>query len=161
MDFKKLFEDTKTKANEMTTKAIDFSSQKLMESKLTLETKEDLEKFQSDSKNKEFTSKETGETKTFTRRSIVIIGEEKTDFFKNSLYILPVIATKAFTQNVSVKLAKSDIKEFDYSQIEVTDFPSLVLFENEKVSKVITGEDAILKLVKSFDLDINKQIDNL
>lgn len=161
MDFKKLFEDTKTKANEMTNKAIDYSSQKLMESKLTLETKEALEEYQADSKNKEFTSKETGETKTFTRRSILIIGEEKSNFFKDALYILPVIATKAFTQNVSVKLAKSDIKDFDYESIQVKEFPSLVLFENEKVAKVITGADAILKLVKSFDLDINKQIDNL
>jgi hypothetical protein len=39
--------------------------------------------------------------------------------------------------------------------------PSLVVFENTKVKKIISDKEKILKLVKSINLDINKEIDNL
>jgi hypothetical protein len=75
--------------------------------------------------------------------------------------MLPVIATKAFTQSITVKLAQSKIewiKLSDY-QVKVKTLPCLVVFEEEKVLKTIEGTENILKLVKSFDLDINKLID--
>jgi len=37
----------------------------------------------------------------------------------------------------------------------------MVVFEEEKVSKTIEGTENILKLVKSFDIDINKLIDEI
>jgi hypothetical protein len=39
--------------------------------------------------------------------------------------------------------------------------PSLVVFENTKVKKIIGDKEKILKLVKSVKLDINKEIDSL
>jgi hypothetical protein len=76
--------------------------------------------------------------------------------------MLPVIVAKAFSQNIAIKLAKSKIewvKLSDYS-VKVESLPCLVVFEEEKVLKTIEGKENILKLVKSFDLDINKQIDD-
>jgi len=40
-------------------------------------------------------------------------------------------------------------------------YPSLILFENCKDSKVIEGEENIQKVVNSLSLDINKTIDEL
>jgi len=39
--------------------------------------------------------------------------------------------------------------------------PALVIFENEKVYKVIQGEENIQKVVKTASLDINKTIETL
>jgi hypothetical protein len=68
---------------------------------------------------------------------------------------------KAFSQNVVLKLAVSNIKDVDFTKYGITKFPSLVVFENNKVLKVVSSKESILKLVKSFNLDINKEIDNL
>ncbi|MDR1988526.1 MAG: hypothetical protein LBQ24_07605 [Candidatus Peribacteria bacterium] len=69
--------------------------------------------------------------------------------------------TKAFSQNVVLKLAVSNIKDVDFKSYGITKFPSLVVFENTKVLKVISSKENIIKLVKSFKLDINKEIDSL
>ena len=58
-------------------------------------------------------------------------------------------------------MAKSKIewiKLSDY-KVKAKSLPCLVVFEEEKVYKTIEGAENILKLVKSFGLDINKQID--
>ncbi len=161
MDFKKLVETAKTKTKEYSDKAVDFSSKKLSESKLTLKTSEELQKLIDSSQNTKFTNKETGVEKTFVKHSIIILWDEKSDFFKQALYILPVLATKGFTKNTSVKIAGNDIKDFDYKTIQVEEFPSLVLFENKEVKKVITGKENILKLVKTWNFDINELVEKL
>ncbi|MGB2111153.1 MAG: hypothetical protein ACPHY8_04825 [Patescibacteria group bacterium] len=74
---------------------------------------------------------------------------------------MPVLATKGFTKNTSVKIAGNDIKDFDYKTIQVEEFPSLVLFENKEVKKVITGKENILKLVKTWNFDINELVEKL
>ena len=161
MDFKKLVETAKTKTKEYSDKAVDFSSKKLSESKLTLKTSEELQKLIDSSQNTKFTNKETWVEKTFVKHSIIILWDEKSDFFKQALYILPVLATKGFTKNTSVKIAGNDIKDFDYKTIQVEEFPSLVLFENKEVKKVITGKENILKLVKTWNFDINELVEKL
>lgn len=161
MDFKKFLETAKNKTKEYSNKAVDFSSKKLSESKLTLKTAEELQKLIDSSQNTKFTNKETGVEKTFVKHSIVILWDEKSDFFKQALYILPVLATKGFTKNTSVKITGNNIKDFDYKTIQVEEFPSLVLFENKEVKKVITGKENILKLVKTWNFDINELVEKI
>jgi hypothetical protein len=47
------------------------------------------------------------------------------------------LVTKAFYQNVTLKLAISNIKDVDLKQYGVNKTPSLVVFENTKPIKVI------------------------
>ena len=157
MDFKTL----KEKALEKTKQAINYSAKKLTNSSLTIEKKEDLEKIIKKSATTKFKNKETWIEKEYKHKSIVIFADEWSDFFKEALYILPVIVAKAFSQNISVKLAKSKIKDVKLSDYKVNSktLPNLVVFQEEKVYKNIDGKENILKLVKSFNLDINKQID--
>jgi len=158
MDFKEL----KKKALEKTQKAIDYSANKLTNSSFTINKKEDLEKLIKKSVTTTFKNKETWVEKKYKHKSIAVFADEWSDFFKEALYIFPVIIAKAFTQNINVKLAKSKIegvKLTDY-KVDAQKLPCLVVFEEEKVLKTIEGTENILKLVKSFDLDINKQIDD-
>lgn len=161
MDFKKLLQTAKDKTVEYGDKAVTYSSKKLSESSLTLKKHEDIEKIIELSKNKKFTNKETGIEKTFTRHSVIIFGDEKSDFFKEALYILPVLATKWYAKNIPVKIAGNMVEEFDYKKNQVEEFPSLVLFENTEVKKVITGKENILKLVKTWNFDINKLVEKI
>ncbi|MCP4523993.1 MAG: hypothetical protein GY828_07295 [Candidatus Gracilibacteria bacterium] len=161
MDFKKLLDTTKEKTINYSKKAIKYSSEKLAESQMTLRNEEGIQKHIEKSGNTSHTNKETNETKTFTKQSILIYVDESSDFFKECLYIFPVLLTKGFSGSISVKLVSSNIADFDYSTYSVSEFPSLVLYENKVLKKVITGKEDILKLVKNIDLDINKQIENL
>lgn len=164
MDFKAIKEKAlklKEKASEQTQKAIAYSAKKLTESKYTIETKEALDDIIKKSADTVFKNKETWKEKTNKHKSIVVFADEWSDFFEESLYALPVIATKAYTQNVPVRLAKAKIKWVKLSDYKVKagTLPCLVVFENERVIKNIEGSENILKLVKSFDLDINKLIE--
>ncbi len=164
MDFKELKEKAlklKEKASEQTQKAINYGATKLTESNLTIDKKEDIDLLIKKSKTTKFKNKETWIEKEYKHKSIIIFADEWSDFFKKALYILPVISAKAFTQNISVKLAKSKIKEIKLSDynVKAKSLPCLVVFEEEKILKTIEWTQNILKLVKSFDLDINKQID--
>ncbi len=156
MDFKKL----KEKALEIKEKAINYSAKKLTDSSLTISKKEELNKIIEKSIKTSFKNKETWLEKEYNHKSIVIFADEWSDFFKDAIYILPIIATKAFSQNIAIKLAKSKIEWVNLSdyQIKKDDLPCLVTYENKKVIKIIKGNENILKLVKSFDLDINKLI---
>ena len=166
MDFKELKEKAlklKEKASEQTQKAIEYSAWKLTNSGLTIDKKEQLETIIKKSATTKFKNKETWIEKEYKHKSIIIFAEEWSDFFIKALYILPVMAAKAFTQKISVKLAKSkinDIKLKDY-KIDEKKLPCMVVFQEEKVYKNIEGTENILKLVKSFDLDINKLIDDV
>jgi len=159
MDFKKL----KEKALEQTNKAINFSANKLAKSWLTINNKDDLEKIISKSKTTKFKNKETWVEKEYKHKSIIIFAEENSDFFKDALYILPVITAKAFSQNITVKLAKSKIENIELKTYEVDEkhLPCMIVFQEEKVYKKIQWTENILKLVKSFNLDINKLIDEV
>jgi len=156
MDFKTL----KEKALEKTKQAVNYSANKLAESSLTIEKKEDLEKIIKKSATTKFTNKETWKTKEYKHKSIIIFAEPWSDFFKEALYIFPGLVAKAFTQNITVKLAKSKIEWVKLSDYKINekDLPTMVVFEEEKVFKIINWTQNILKLVKSFNLDINKLI---
>ncbi|MDD3646365.1 MAG: hypothetical protein PHH06_03060 [Candidatus Gracilibacteria bacterium] len=160
MDFKAKFKTFKDKAVKLKDTVIEKSAESLMDSSFTITKIEDLNSIIKESAATTFVSKKTGETKMFKHRVVVVFGDEKSDFFKKALYMFPVLVTKAFSQNIKLKLATINIKELDLSTYGVKIIPSLVVFEEEKVLKIIEGEDNIFKLVKSANLDINKQIDN-
>lgn len=164
MDFneiKKKALELKKKAEEKTKDAIEYSSKKLAESSFTISKKEDLDKIIEKSKTTEFTNKETWETKTYKHKSIVVFWDEKSDFFKESLINFPVLVTKAFSQNIALRLAKSEIENVNLEDYKVSELPALVVFEEEKVYKTITWKENIKEVVKKLNLDINKTIEEL
>jgi len=69
-------------------------------------------------------------------------------------------AAKTLTES-SITIAKSKIEWVNLSDYNIETLPSLVVFEEEKAYKTISWEENILKLVKSFDLDINKLINEI
>ncbi|EFK96699.1 hypothetical protein LDC_1269 [sediment metagenome] len=92
---------------------------------------------------------------------MAIFADEKSEFFKELLYMFPVLLTKSFSQNMKIKLVKTSTEGLVLADYKVTEIPSLVIFEEEKYLKTIASKENILKLVKSLDLDINKQIENI
>lgn len=157
MDFQAL----KNKIIESKNKAIDFSAEKLWNSIFTVKNIDELNNIIQKSKETSFTNQETWITKEYIKNSYVLFWDENTDFFKEALVLFPVLAAKAFSQNITLKLAKTNMKDLNLKNYQVVEVPSLVIFEKEKVKKVISGRENILKLVKSFNLDINKQVENI
>jgi len=155
MDFKSL----KEKAIKFKNDAISKSAKKLSESGLVIKKIEDLDKHISKSKNTSFTSKETGETKNYTKYSIVIFAESGSKFYEDALVAVPVLVTKAWTGWIALKMSDIGLKEL--KKYKITETPSLALFSNEKLDRVITWEENIKTIVKTLDLDIIKTIENI
>lgn len=153
--------ELKEKASEHKQKAIEYGAKKITNSKNTISKKEDLDALIKKSATTSFKNKETWVEKKTKHKSLVIFADEGSEFFEDALYILPVMITKAFTQNISLKLAVSKIewvKLSDYN-VKAKTLPCLVVFEEKKVLKTIEWTENILKLVKSFNININKLID--
>ena len=155
MDFK----DLKEKVLKFKDETITSGAKKLAESSMVIKSKEDLDKLIAKSKNTKFTSKETWETKVFIKHSIVIFVEKKSDFYKDALVQVPVLATKAWTSSISLKMCDLDLK--DLSDYKITETPTLALFTDEKLSKVVIWKEDIKTIVKTLDLDIIKAIENI
>lgn len=129
--------------------------------KFWINNKEELDFLIKKSATTSFVNKETGEEKFFKHKSIVIFAEEWSDFVKKSYFIVPILTTKAYSQNITIKFAKSVIEWVnlkDYN-VDVNSLPCMVVFEEQKIIKNIEWQENILKLVKSIDLDINKLIE--
>ncbi len=156
-----LFKDLEKKMFDFTDDLVKKTAQTLSTSNFTISTKEELSVLIKKSANKTYLNKETLEKKDFVKRSIVIIWDEKTDFFKDALFMLPVLWTKSFTENIYIKLAKKDITWVKWETYWLKEVPSMIVFENEKVYKIITWDKNILKVVKNLSLNINKTIDDL
>jgi len=156
MDFASL----KQKAIDMWKKAIDMWTEKLAGSNFTIDTVSELEEFIKTSKTTTFIT-QTWEEKIYKHKSLAIFVDEKTDFFKKLLYMFPVLLTKSFSQNMKITLVKTSTEWLVLTNYRISEIPSLVIFEEEKFLRTISWEENILKLVKSLDLDINKQIENI
>ncbi|NDK10041.1 hypothetical protein GW846_04625 [Candidatus Gracilibacteria bacterium] len=164
MDFKSL----KNKAKALKNKAVDagkdaleYSSSKLASSGFTLKNTTDLEAFIQKSLNSQVIDSKTGIEKKFKKRVIVIFTDTKTQFFSQMLYLFPVLSAKAYSQNVSIRLADVRMKDLQEESYQITGVSTLVVFENTEILKVIHGEENIQKVVKSLSLDINTTIDTL
>ncbi len=155
MDFKAL----KEKAIKFKNDTVASWAKKLAESSMVIKTKEDLDKLIAKSKNTSFTNKETWETKNFTKYSIVVFAEKNSDFYEDALIQMPVLITKAFASSISLKMCDLDIKEL--SKYKIVETPTLALFSNEKLTKLVVWEENIKTIVKTLDLDIIKAIENI
>ena len=157
MDFKKLKENVikiKDKTKEGLNKAADYWSSKISSTKLVLSTEKDLKLFIDRSKT--VTNKDW---KKYKKKVIVIFIEKDDTYYKKVMYDLLVLYTKAWSQNIYLKIC--DISKNDLKTVEVSSYPSLVVFESKKIVKVLEWEEKIKKVVKSFSLNINKTIDSL
>lgn len=163
MDFKTLKQkalELKDKAVEITNKTIETSAQKLGESSLVLKTELELNDFVSKSENKSYITKDWV-SKISIKRVLIIFWDSKNDFFKNMLLYLPVLLTKSFYDNLSLKLVDINNEDIDIKKYNVEEIPSLVVLENKEIFKVIPWEENIKKVVKSLTLDINETIDKI
>ena len=164
MDFSKFKNkalELKDSAVSKTQDAISFGAGKLADSKFTLKNTQELENFIKRSENTESLDKKTQQKKTHIRKVIVIFAEPEGEFFKDLLYLLPVLSAKAFSQNISLKLADAGMDGFQKKNYKIKALPSLVVFENTKVIKTLEGEEKIQKVVKTLDLDINTVIEEM
>lgn len=152
------FAELKKKAIKFGNDMVETWAKKLAESSMVINKIEDLEKFIEKSKTKSFTSSETGITKEFIKKVIVIFAEKDSSFMKKSLVWLPVLITKAFSQNIPLKMC--DIKLEDLKKYDIKKLPTLVVFETEKIIDVIEWEEDINKITKSLSIDINKSIED-
>ncbi|MDP2090407.1 MAG: hypothetical protein Q8K30_02310 [Candidatus Gracilibacteria bacterium] len=153
--------DLKQEATEKKDETIKYAKEKSYGFKTVISSKEEFEFIIKKSATIVFTNQETGEEKLYKHKSIIIFAEEGSEFLKKTIYVMPILITKAFSQNIVVRLVKTQIEGInlaDYN-LKVENLPSMLIFEEEKVLKVIEGQENILKLVKSFDLDINKLIE--
>ncbi len=160
MDFesiKKKALELKKKASEKIDDAVEFWAKKIAEK--AIDTKKELEDFIKKSEETIFTSKETWETKTFKHKVVVIFWEEDSDFFKDALIRLPLLKTKAFSSSVKLKLAKSKIEWVDLKEYGVEEIPSMLVFQDKKVYKVIEWEKNIEKITKSLTINLEKEIE--
>lgn len=153
------FQIIKNKLIETKNKAIDYSAEKLSNSMFTIQNKKELDKIILKSKTTSFTNIETWITKEYLKKVYILFWDDKSDFFKEALIIFPVLATKAFSQNITMKLANSNMTDLNLSEYNIKTIPSLLIFEDEKVINIIEGRENILKLVKSLKLDINSDIE--
>lgn len=138
--------------------AIDYWAQKIASK--SIDDMQELQDFIDESKQKIFTNEKTGETKIFDANLIVVFGDEKSDFFKKAIINLPIISTKAFSENAKIRLAKSNIKWLNVKEYDIKEFPALVLFRNQKVFKTINWEENVEKIIKSFTMNMVTQIEN-
>lgn len=160
MDFSKLkekFSSIKSETLKFYNETVDKTAKKLIESNFTIKTLFELQDFIWKSKNYFSESSNKEETKMI----ICIFASKESDFFKKFLYELPVIYTKAWSRNIGIKLVESSLEWLDLSKYQIVSIPSLVLFENEKVVKVVATEEKINKIVKSLTLDIEKSIKDI
>lgn len=163
MDLKSLKQkalELKDKAMEITNKTIETSVSKLAETSIVLKTELELNDFVLKSENKVYTSPEW-DTKIYEKRVFVIFWDAKSKFFKELLYILPVLLTKSFSQNTHIKVVDTNNEEINHKRYNFEEIPTMIVFQNKEVYKLISWEENIKKVVKSFTLDINKTIDEL
>jgi len=134
---------------------------KVGNSKLVLREQSELLALVEKSKTKTITTQE-GEEKTYLKRSLLLIGDGEKDFFRNFVWSFPLLFTKTFTQSTPFKMHDIHTITIDVSRygISLHELPLLVVFENETVYKSIFGEENIKKVLSSFNLDLNKSIED-
>ena len=138
-----------------------YTEDKLRDSKFIIKNKEGFINLIEASRNKELTEKKTGLSKILNCKSVIFVFEKDGDFTKKMLFKLPLVFTKSIAPQISYWFILWDIEGVDLKKYKFKKYPSLIYFENEKVSKVIEGEESIQKVVNSLSLDITKVIDEL
>lgn len=163
MDFEKIKQKAlqlKDQAVQFWNETLDKTALKLAQSNLVLKNESDFKDFKEKSKNKTYETSEW-ETKTFIKRCIVIVWDSKKDFFKEILFTLPVLLAKTFSQNMEIKMIDIAQNTISLENYNLQEIPSMLVFENNELYKIISGEEGIKTVVKNLSLDINKTIDEI
>lgn len=149
------------KAKQKINWAMNYSAKKISESSnFSIKNLDDFEKLLEKSATTEFQNKETWEIKYFKHKSVVIIADEKTDFYKNISLLFPILKTKAFSQNMNIMLSKIEIEWLDYKETyKIEEFPTMLVFENKELYKKIIWKENIEKIAKSVKMNIEEQIE--
>ena len=140
MDFKELKEQAiklSKQAIEYKKKAVKMWIEKIHESSFTIKNEKDFEEFVSKNKN-----------------ALVIFWNKKEPYFKKLLLTIPVIFTKSWVSNYSLKIL--DINENDKicKKHSLSSYPSMISFKEWKSNKIYNWEKEIMDLVKTLSLDI-------
>lgn len=158
MDFKALQEKAKKYGKnlwETLNWHLNTGIEKLENSKFVVSDEASLEEIISSTKD---TTNSYG--KISRKKTIVIFVEKWSDFYKHLLsYMLPIIYGKAWTQNIWVKI--SNLEKEKLQKYDITEIPALAVFGDTEIIKVIYGKEAIEKVVKNTNVDINELITNL
>lgn len=139
----------------------DFLQKKLSNSAIILKTSRELDDCIDTSKNTSYTDEKTKIKKEFIKKSFVIFLEKDTAFSKNILYKIPILSAKVYSQNMQFGIVLWENKWMKIKKYSDAKLPSLILFENTQVKKVISWEENIQKVVNALSLDINKTINEL
>lgn len=141
--------------------AINYSAEKISESSVfSIKNKQDLEDLIKKSETTEFQNKETWEIKYFKHKSILIIDDEKSDFYKNISLMFPILKTKAFSQNLNIMLSKSNIDWINFEEdFWIKELPIMIVFQDKEIYKKIIWKENIEKISKSFKMNIEEQIE--
>lgn len=151
----------KKKAQKVGSKMLSASADKLVESKYTLESQDDITLCIAKSKTTTGTDSKTGKPKDFKHRVVIIFMDFQGDYFKTLVYKLPILITKAYSQNIVLRVADISTKGLDKKAYKISWKEAMVVFEDEKVIKSLEWQENIQKVVKSLSLDINSTIDSL
>ncbi len=152
MDFKNLKDSLLKVANQVIDKWVEV----LQTSSFQISKIEELEALVETSKN--YTSVSG---KEYSKKAIVIVADLKSDFYKKLLYLFPILYTKAWSQNIGIKIVWSELAGLDREKLGITTIPMLLVFGNRQVYKSFAGEENIFKIVSKLSLDIEKQIEQL
>lgn len=155
--FKKFAEWTKRTFSN----AVNYSAKKISwSSAFSIKNKEDLEELINKSETTEFQNQNTWEIKYFKHKSILIIDDENSDFYKSVSLRFPILKTRAFSQNISIMLSKSKIDGINYKEeYQVEELPTMLVFENKEIYKRIIWKENIEKISKSFKMNIEELIE--
>lgn len=157
MGFSKIKEklkEFKEKTVKAYNKTVDSQANKLIASNMTIKTLFELDSYISKTKLK-FNSELW---KDVAKQVIFIFADTKTDFYKKILYYLPLIYTKSWTWNLPIKFVDISMDWLDLNRFKISVLPSLVFVENVRIIKIISWEENILKILKWFNLNIEKSV---
>ena len=146
------FKDFTKKIVEFKNKTIAKASSSLANSSIVIKDLKELKEAINKSQNTKFTSKETWETKTFTKHSIIIFTWKDVEVYKDFLFSIHFLRTKAWSKNTHFRLCNLEKK--DLVKYEIKEFPSLALFTNKRLKKVIYWEKNIDKIINSLNFNV-------
>jgi len=154
MDFKSI----KEKIIKFKDDAVISGSKKVAQSYIVIKNREDLDVFIGKSKNTYYTNKETGEKKENTRYIVTLFLKKDSTLYEEFLITMPILVAKAWAKSIPIKMC--DMNLIDLSELKIIEQPSLVLFKNEKLVKIVTWEENIKTIVKKINLNIIEDIKN-
>ena len=163
MDFKNLKQkafELKDKAIKLTNDTLDKTLNSIYNSSLAIKNQTEFDSFILKSANTTYKTAEWIE-KEGIRRAAIIYWDFKNPEFKKFLIWLPVLLAKWFSDWLSLKILDTNNTEINKEIYEQYEIPSLFLYENKELTKIVQSMENINKVVKTLNLDINKTIDQL